>query len=65
MRSEETQGQYLMREVGMKSIGKDLGGIRDRSLVISDGVTGDKLWSGGPMCSGLEKTGLEVTGAWR
>ena len=42
----------------MKSIGEDLGGIRDRSLVISDGVPGGKLWSGGPMCSVSEKTGL-------
>ena len=58
MRSEKTQGQDLMREVGMKFIGEDLGAIRDRSLVIADGVTGGKLWSGGPMFSGSEKTGL-------
>ena len=67
MRSEKTQGQDLIRKIGMKSIVEDLGGIRDKSLVISDGVTGGKLWSGGGALSvaGWKRPGFEVTGAWR
>lgn len=52
IRSVNTAGHALMRAVGMKSIEHVFGGIKERSLPTSRGVTSGMVLKGDPMCAG-------------